>query len=122
VALAEARRLADEAAEAARSAAQEANRQAQQLQNEAEQRASDAEARLDAVADLRERAAATARQTALELDRETAEGGLDAYKKPELVELAAAIGIEDRTNMTKDELVAAITRAARRQARQGVRS
>jgi hypothetical protein len=121
-ALAEARRLADEAAGAARSAAQEANRQAQQLQNEAEQRASDAEGRVKAVEDLRERAAATATHTAHELDRETVDGGLDAYKKPELVELAAAIGIEERTNMTKGELVDAITKAARRRARQGASS
>ena len=108
-ALAEPRRLADEAAEAARSAAQEANRQAQQLQDEAKQRASDAEARVKA-ADLRQRAAATAKDTARELDRETTNGGLDAHKKPELVELAATIGIENRSNMTKGELVDAITR------------
>jgi hypothetical protein len=121
-ALAESRRLADEAAGAARSAAEEANRQAQQLQNEAKQRASDAEARVNAAEDLRGRAAATAKRTARELDRETTDGGLDAYKKPELVELAASIGIEKRTNMTKGELVDAITKAARRRARQGASS
>jgi chromosome segregation ATPase len=117
-ALVEARRLADEAAEAAHSAAEEANRQAQQLQNEAKRRASDAEARVKATEDLRERAAATAKHTARELDRETTDGGLDAYKKPELVELAASVGIEKRTNMTKGELVDAITKAARQRARQ----
>ena len=120
-ALAEARRLADEAAQAARSAAQEANRQAEQLQNEAKQRASDAEARVKAAEELRKRAVATAKHTARELDRETTDGGLDAYKKPELVELAASVGIEKSTNMTKDELVDAIMKAARRQG-QGVRS
>ena len=101
--------------------AQEANRQAQQLQSEANQRASDAEARMNAAEELRERAAATARHTARELDRETVNGGLDAYKKPELVELAASIGIQNRSSMTKDELVDAITKAARR-AKQGARS
>ena len=116
-ALAEARRLADEAAEAARSAAEEANRQAQQLQNEAQRRASDAEARVKAAEDLREGAAATAKNTARELDRETTDGGLDAYKKPELVELAASVWIEKRTNMTKGELVDSITKAARQLAR-----
>jgi hypothetical protein len=70
---------------------------------------------------LRDRATATAKQTARELDRETANGGLDAYRKPELVELASSIGIETRASMTKDELVDAITKAARRQARQGAR-
>ena len=121
-ALAEARRLADEAAEAARSAAQEANRQAQRLQNEAKQRASDTQTRVKAAEDLRERAAATAKHTALELDRTTTDGGLDAYESPELVELAASIGIENRSNMTKPELVDAIMKAARRQARQRVAS
>jgi Rho termination factor, N-terminal domain len=72
--------------------------------------------------ELRERAGATAKQTARELDRETTDGGLAAYKKPELVELAASIGIEQRTSMTKDELVDAITKAARRRASQGVSS
>ena len=120
-ALADARRLADEAAEAARSAAEQANRQAQQLQDEAKQRAIDAEARVTAAEELRERAAATARQTAHELDQE-GPNGLDAYKKPELVELAASIGIQKRTDMTKDELVDAITHAARSRARQGARS
>jgi hypothetical protein len=76
---------------------------------------------MKAADDLRERAAAAAKHTARELDRETADGGLDAYKKPELVELAASIGIEKRTSMTKDELVDAITKAARRP-KQGVTS
>jgi pyruvate formate-lyase activating enzyme-like uncharacterized protein len=114
--------MADQAAEAARSAAQEANRQAQQLQDEAKQRANDAEARVKEAEDLRQRAAAIAKDTARELDRETTNGGLDAYKKPELVELAATIGIENRSSMTKEELVDAITKAARRRARQGARS
>jgi colicin import membrane protein len=117
-ALAEARRLADEAAEAARSAAEEANRQAQQLQDEAKQQADDAESRVKLADDLRERAAASAKRTARELDREGTDG-LDAYKKPELVELAATIGIENRASMTKAELVEAVTKAARSQARQG---
>jgi hypothetical protein len=71
---------------------------------------------------LRERAAATAKHTARELDRQTTDGGLDAYKKPELVELAASVGIERRTNMTKGELVDAITKAARQRASQGANS
>jgi hypothetical protein len=67
-------------------------------------------------------AAATAKRTARELDRETTDGGLDAYKKPELVELAASIGIENRTNMTKAELVDAISTATRRRTSQGANS
>jgi hypothetical protein len=38
---------------------------------------------------------------------------LEAYHKPQLVELAASIGIEGRTNMTKSELVEAIAKASR---------
>lgn len=62
-----------------------------------------------------------ARETARELTREGTHG-LDAYKKPELVELAATMDIEKRTDMTKDELVDAIMKAARQRTRQGVRS
>jgi hypothetical protein len=111
--LAEARRLADEAAEAARAAADEANRQAQQLASQAEQQSSDAEARVKATELLGDDLVATAKQTAREL-RDTTNGGLKSYSKPELVELAASIGINAPTNMTKPELVGAITKASRK--------
>jgi colicin import membrane protein len=110
--LAEARRLADEAAEAARVAADEANRQAQQLANEAERQASDAEARVKATERMGDDLVATAKQTARKL-RDTTNGGLKSYSKPELVELAASIGINAPTNMTKPELIGAITKASR---------
>jgi hypothetical protein len=119
-ALADARRLADEAVEAARFAAEEANHQAQQLANEAEQRASDAEARVKATEQIRERSVTTAKQTARELNRDTTNGGLKSYNKPELVELAASIGIERRTEMTKGELVDAITRASRQRRKEAI--
>jgi Rho termination factor, N-terminal domain len=90
-------------------------------QNEAKQQATDAEARVKAAEELRERTAATAKQTAGQLSQEGT-NGLDAYKKPELIALAASIGIEKRTEMTKGELVDAITKAARRRAREGARS
>ena len=112
-ALAEARGLADEAVEAARSAAEEANRQAQQLANDAEHQASDAEARVKATEQIRERSVTTAKHTARELNRDTTNGGLKSYNKPELVELAASIGVKRRTSMTKGELVDAITRSSR---------
>jgi hypothetical protein len=116
-ALAEARRLADDAAEAAAAAAEEANRQAQQLAGEAEQQTAHAEDRVKAAEELRERSVATAKHTARELRRETTNGGLKSYNKPELVDLAATIGIKGRTTMNKDELVDAITRASRQPAR-----
>jgi colicin import membrane protein len=110
---AEAKRLADEAVEAARSAAEEASREAQELAVEAEQRATDAEARVEATEQLREDLVAAAKQTVRELNRNPRNGGLKSYNKPELLELAASIGVEGRTNMTKGELVKVITSAAR---------
>jgi DNA repair exonuclease SbcCD ATPase subunit len=111
--LAEARRLADEAAEAARAAAEEASRRAQALASDAEQQASDAEARVKETEQLRAQSRTTAKRTARELERDSVDGGLESHNKPELVELAASIGIENRTTMTKGELVDAIAKASR---------
>jgi hypothetical protein len=111
--LAEAKQLAEEAAEAARAAAEEAHRQAQQLAEEAEQQASEADAQVSAAEQLRQRPKSTAKDTARKLEQNTANGGLESYHKPELVELAASIGIDGRTNMTKGELVEAIAKASR---------
>jgi hypothetical protein len=111
--LAEASRLANEAAEAARGAAEDANRQAEQIAGEAEQQASEAEERVREAEELQGHAAATAKRTARELNGDATNGGLKSYNKPELVELAASIGIKGRTNMTKGELVRAITNASR---------
>ncbi len=109
---AEAKRLADEAVAAARAAAEDAHREAQQLAGEAERQATDAEARVEATEQLREDLLAAAKTRARELNRDT-NGGLRSYSKPELVELAASIGIEGRSNMTKSELVQAISNASR---------
>jgi colicin import membrane protein len=111
--LATARQLADEATDAARGAAEEAHRRAQQLAAEAEQQASETEARIVAAEQVREYSVATAKQTARELEGDQTNGGLESYNKPELVELAASIGIEGRTTMTKAELVDAIAKASR---------
>jgi colicin import membrane protein len=111
--LAEARRLAEEAAEVARAAAEEAQRQAKQLAAEAEQQASDAQAQVEAAEQLREQPKATAKDTARRLEGNGTNGDLESYNKPELMELAASIGIEGRTNMSKGELVEAIAKASR---------
>lgn len=111
--LAEARRLADEAAGAARAAAEEASRRAQALASEAEQQASHAEARVRETEQLRQKSRTTAKRTARELDQDSNDGGLEAHNKPELLELATSIGIENRTTMTKSELVDAIAKASR---------
>ena len=109
--LAEARRLADEAAEAARTAAEEASRRAQSLASEAQQQAHDAHAQVKATERLRERTQTTARRAARDLESEN--GGLESRSKAELVALAASVGIDTRTNMTKSELADAIAKASR---------
>jgi colicin import membrane protein len=113
--LAEARRLADEGAEAARAAAEEARRQAEQLASEAEQQANDAEAQISAAEELREHSKSTAKHAARQLGRTPSNGGsgLRSHNKPELLELAASIGIEGRSHMSKSELVDAIAKASR---------
>lgn len=111
--LAAAKRLADEATETARAAAEEAHHQAQELADEAEQQASEADARITEAEQLREHSEETAKHTVRELDREQTNGGLESYRKPELIELAASIGVEGRTNMTKGELIDAIAKASR---------
>lgn len=109
--LAQARRLADEAAEAARAAAEEASRRAQSLASEAQQQAHDAHAQVKASERLRERTQTTARRAARELESDN--GGLESRSKAELVALAASVGIETRTNMTKSELADALAKASR---------
>jgi hypothetical protein len=111
--LAEARRLADEAADAARQAAEEAQRQAHELAHEADEQARGAETQLKAAEQIREQAKGTAKHTVRELERNPANGGLKSYNKAELVELASSIGLEGRTNMSKVQLVNAITKASR---------
>jgi hypothetical protein len=111
--LAEARRLSEEAAQAARAAADEANRHAQQMAAQAEQQASDAQARVAATQEMQRRSEATVTTTARELGRMPSNGELQSHNKQELVELAASMGIEGRSQMTKAELVRAIRRESR---------
>jgi hypothetical protein len=108
--MAQAKLLADEAAEAARAAAEDARRHAQQLARDAEQQAKEAEARVGDAEELRARSEATTKETQ-ELGRGPTNGDLQSYKKSELLELASTIGIDGRTNMTKDELIDAIEKA-----------
>ncbi len=111
--LAQARQLADEAAEAARRAAEAANRHAHRLTAEAQQQARDAEAQVGASERIREQSESTAKHAARELGDDVTNGSLESLNKPELVELAASVGIEHRTTMTKSELLDAITKASR---------
>ena len=103
--LVEARALADEATQAARAAAEEAHRQAQQLAADAEQQAKDAERRVAAAEQVGKAAAANG-------VRHPAGAELESQTKGELLDLAAAMDIEGRSNLTKAELVSAIKRAS----------
>ena len=62
---------------------------------------------------IRKDSEATAKNAAGKLGGNATNGDLEGYNKPELVELAAGIGIEGRTTMTKAELIKAITKASR---------
>jgi chromosome segregation ATPase len=112
--LAEARRLAEEAAETARAAAEDAQRQAQELAGQAESQARVADTKLKTTEELRDQLVTSAKQTARALNQETT-NGLSSYSKAELVDLAAGMDIRGRSTMTKEELVAALKRASRRQ-------
>jgi len=54
----------------------------------------------------------TAKHIARELQSDSANGGLESYNKPELIELADSIGIEKPKSMTKAEIVQAIAKAS----------
>jgi colicin import membrane protein len=110
--LAEARALADEAMQAARAAAEEAHHQAQQLAADAEQQAKAADRRVAAVEEIGA-AAGTGEATSRRLQQRPVNGVLESQTKGELLDLAAAMDIEGRTNLTKAELVSAIKRASR---------
>lgn len=115
-AMLEAKRLADEAAEAAHTAAEEAQRRAKELARDAAQQARQAEARVSRAEELHVRSEATARQTATESGHVWINGDLGEYTKSDLIELASSVGIEARSKMPKNELIAAI-RAASRESR-----
>jgi hypothetical protein len=112
--LVEARRLADDAARAARAAAEEAEQQAQSIAGQAERKAAAAEDRVKTTEQLRDHLVTTARETARDLNRETANGGLGSYSKAELIDLAAAAEISGRSHMTKQELVTALRSTSRK--------
>ena len=109
----EAKRLADEAAEAAQLAAEQAKRNAQQFAGDAEQQARQAEVRVSRADKVRGRSKATGRATAADTNHVKTNGDLQEYKKSDLMELASTIGIEGRTKMAKNELITAIQAASR---------
>jgi hypothetical protein len=99
--MAEARRLADDAARAAREAADEARDRADRLAKEAEERVGEAERRTQAVDEEGRSLAVTADEGPLELDE---------LRKAELLEIAHGMGLDVNGNTLKKELVTKIRR------------
>ena len=112
--MAEARRLADEAAEAAQAAAREALRDAMELAEEAERQATAAGDGMAAAEAVQQEAADTAALIAVEMRQNAPNGSLSSMTKAELVDLASALGLEDASSMTKQELVAAVNRESKK--------
>jgi hypothetical protein len=106
----EAKRLANEAAEDARLAAEEARRHAEQLGKGSQRPVARADRQINLAEELRERTAATAQQSQ---GTRASRSDLRTHTKADLVRIAAAAGIEGRSSMTKDELVAAIGKTSR---------
>lgn len=109
----EARQLAQEAREAAVAVAEEAQLTAQRLQADANAQLRDAEARVTEAEGVGYQAAVAAKRTARGLQSDKLDLDLDSQTKAELLDLAAAMQIDGRTTMTKDELVTAIAKNSR---------
>jgi hypothetical protein len=109
-----ARALSEEAMEVTRAAAEEAHRQALQVAAEAEREARTAEERVAEAQRVRESASDTASAMTRGLNESGGMSGLKSMTKQELLDLASAQGIENRSGMTKSQLVAALNRASRK--------
>ncbi|HMN98499.1 MAG TPA: Rho termination factor N-terminal domain-containing protein [Miltoncostaeaceae bacterium] len=112
--LAAARALADEAAEAARAAADDAHRRARAMSDQADATARAAEARAAEADGARDAVRDEAAGLVGDADSAPALEDIAGKTKPELVDLAASLGIDGRSGMTKDELVQAVRRASTR--------
>lgn len=112
--MAQARRLADEAAEAARAAAAEAQQRADALSAEAQRQAG---ARTNGVAEaekVQQKVARTAAKTTNRLRTRQVNGDPKAMTKNELMDLAVSLGVDGRRSMNKKQLVAAVNRGSRK--------
>jgi colicin import membrane protein len=120
--LLEARQLSEEAIEATRAAAEEAHRQALQVAADAEREARGAEERVDEAERVRARASSAAGDLTNQLNGAGSSSGLKEMTKQELLGLAAAQDVEGRSAMTKDQLVSALTRTARKTAKRATKA
>lgn len=112
--MAEARQLADDAAKRAQEAADEAQRRARALAEEAEADAASSRERADEVERFQREVGAEGAKVVRQIDDEDdALADLDDRTKEELLDLAATVGIKNRSNMRKTELVTAIRRTSK---------
>ena len=112
--LVEARQLSEEAIEATRAAAEEAHRQSLQVAADAERMARSAEERVTEAEAVRASTSSTAGELTRQLNGVGSSSNLKSMTKQELLDLAAAQDVEGRSAMTKDQLVTALNRAARK--------
>lgn len=116
-AMAEARRRAEEAKRAAGEAAAQAQRQAEQLAAEADVQARDAEEQIEVAKEIRQRAEETAKEAAREIKSSSLPGDLESHTKEELLDLAAAMDLQGRSRMSKEELVSALSESSEKSAK-----
>jgi membrane protein involved in colicin uptake len=114
--MAEARRLADEAAQAADEAAAKAHEEAQSLVQAARERDQVATRGRERAADTRAALADTAAHAVRAEQAHSIPENLPRRSKPELQEIAASLGIDATSQMTKTQLTNAIRRASRARA------
>ena len=110
--LAQARTLADEAAEAAQSAADEAHRRARAMTEQAEAQSRAADERAAEADKARGSVTLQTAEFVRQTEKAPAADDLADKTKPELLDLAASLEVEGRSGMTKDELAKAIRRAS----------
>lgn len=109
--MADARRLADEAAKAAQEAADAAHRDAERLAKDASHHSDEADQQLATTRDL-ERAVTvdTAHTVRGSRDHDELEG-LEDHTRAQLLDLAAGLGVEGRSQLRKAQLVTAVKKA-----------
>lgn len=115
--LARARKLADAAAEAAQAAAEAARGKAEELAaGEVRRTAAPKERRAAEAKAVQKKVAGSGAKVARQMSSGRTDQDLRSMTKPELVDLAGALGVETRSSMNKQQLLRAVRRAARKAA------
>jgi colicin import membrane protein len=113
--MAGARRLADEAAEAALAAAADARSRAEELVDEARRQAGSMTDQVADAQEIQQEAASSAAATATQLRKPNVAADVNAMTKKELMDLATAMGVERRGSMNNEQLVRAVNRESKKQ-------